>query len=174
MDRTQKGVVVEELKDVFAENQVVVFAHYAGLTVAELTNLRIEAAKAGASVKVVKNRLAKLALDGHDAKAAGEYLTGPTAIAYSVDPTVAPKVFADFAKKNDKLVLTGGFMGATVLNADGVKALATLPSLDELRGKLLACFKHLLRNLLQLPKHLLPNWHAFSMLMRQKTPHNIC
>lgn len=136
MDRTQKGVVVEELKGVFAENQVVVFAHYAGLTVAELTDLRIEAAKAGASVKVVKNRLAKLALENHDAKDAGAYLTGPTAIAYSVDPTVAPKVFADFAKKNDKLVLTGGFMGATVLNADSVKALAALPSLDELRGKI--------------------------------------
>lgn len=136
MDRTQKGVVVEELKNVFAENQVVVFAHYAGLTVAELTNLRIEAAKAGASVKVVKNRLAKLALDNHDAKEAGEKLTGPTAIAFSVDPTVAPKVMAEFAKKNDKLVLTGGFMGATVLDTDAVKALATLPSLDELRGKI--------------------------------------
>ena len=136
MDRAQKAETVESLKGVFAGAGVMVIGHYTGLTVAELTDLRIEAAKAGASVKVVKNRLAKLALENHDAKDAGAYLTGPTAIAYSVDPTVAPKVFADFAKKNDKLVLTGGFMGATVLNADGVKALATLPSLDELRGKI--------------------------------------
>lgn len=137
MDRTQKGFAVEELKGLFAENQVVVFAHYAGLTVAELTDLRIELAKAGAGVKVVKNRLARLALEGHDGYEAHSLLTGPTAIAYSVDPTVAPKVMADFAKKNNKLVLTGGFMGATVLDPAGVQALATLPSLDQLRGKLI-------------------------------------
>jgi large subunit ribosomal protein L10 len=137
MDRTEKAEVVEGLKSVFNENTVVVFAHYTGMTVAELTDLRIKAQEAGAGVKVVKNRLAKLALEGHDGAEAGTLLKGPTAVAYSTDPTVAPKLLADFAKTNDKLVLTGGFMGATVLDANGVKALATLPSLDELRGKLI-------------------------------------
>jgi large subunit ribosomal protein L10 len=137
MDRAGKAEVVDTLKGVFAENSVVVFAHYTGMTVAELTDLRIKAAEAGAGVKVVKNRLAKLALEGHDGAGAGTLLKGPTAVAFSLDPTVAPKLMADFAKTNDKLVLTGGFMGATVLDADGVKALATLPSLDELRGKII-------------------------------------
>lgn len=136
MDRAEKAQVVEELKSVFAENSVVVFAHYAGLTVADLTNLRLEAAKVGASVKVVKNRLARIALQGHEGEASHELLTGPTAIAYSVDATAAPKVMADFAKKFDALKITGGFMGATVLDTAGVQALATLPSLDELRGKI--------------------------------------
>lgn len=137
MDRAGKAEVVGALKSVFAENSVVVFAHYTGMTVAELTDLRIKAQAAGAGVKVVKNRLAKLALEGHDGEGAGVLLKGPTAVAFSADPTVAPKLMADFAKTNDKLVLTGGFMGATVLDADGVKSLATLPSLDELRGKLI-------------------------------------
>jgi large subunit ribosomal protein L10 len=137
MDRTEKAEVVEELKGIFSATSVVVFAHYTGLTVAELTDLRIKAATAGAGVKVVKNRLAKLALDGHDGAGAGVLLKGPTVIAYSDDVTVAPKLVADFAKTNDKLVVTGGFMGADVLSADGVKTLATLPSLDELRAKLI-------------------------------------
>lgn len=137
MDRAEKAQVVEELKGLFVENQVVVFAHYAGLTVADLTNLRLELAKVGAGVKVVKNRLARIALKGHEGEAAHELLTGPTAIAYSVDPTAAPKVMSEFAKKFDALQITGGFMGATVLDASGVAALATLPSLDELRGKII-------------------------------------
>lgn len=137
MDRTEKAEVVEELKGIFAATSVVVFAHYTGLTVAELTDLRIKAATAGAGVKVVKNRLAKLALEGHDGAGASTLLKGPTVIAYSDDVTVAPKTVAEFAKTNDKLVVTGGFMGASVLDADGVKTLATLPSLDELRGKLI-------------------------------------
>jgi large subunit ribosomal protein L10 len=137
MNRTEKADVVEGLKSVFNENTVVVFAHYTGMSVAELTDLRIKASAAGAGVKVVKNRLARLALDGHDGSKAGVLLKGPTAVAFSQDPTVAPKLMSDFAKTNDKLVLTGGFMGATVLDATGVKSLATLPSLDELRAKLI-------------------------------------
>lgn len=137
MDRTEKAEVVEELKGIFAATSVVVFAHYTGLTVAELTDLRIKAANAGAGVKVVKNRLAKLALEGHDGAGAGTLLKGPTVIAYSDDVTVAPRTVAEFAKTNDKLVVTGGFMGASVLDANGVKTLATLPSLDELRAKLI-------------------------------------
>jgi large subunit ribosomal protein L10 len=137
MDRAEKAEVVEDLKEVFAGNSVVVFAHYSGLTVAQLTDLRIKLAEANAGVRVVKNRLAKLALDGHEGEAAGVLLKGPTAIAYSEDVTAAPKIVAEFAKGNDKLVVTGGFMGATVLDADAVKALATMPSLDELRGRLI-------------------------------------
>lgn len=137
MDRTEKAEVVETLKSVFNENTVVVFAHYTGMTVAELTDLRIKASAVGAGVKVVKNRLARLALEGHPGEGAHVLLKGPTAVAFSEDPTVAPKLMADFAKTNDKLVLTGGFMGATVLDANGVKSLATLPSLDELRSKII-------------------------------------
>jgi large subunit ribosomal protein L10 len=137
MNRTEKADVVEALKSVFNENTVVVFAHYTGMSVAELTDLRIKASAAGAGVKVVKNRLAKLALEGHAGEGASTFLTGPTTVAFSQDPTVAPKLMADFAKTNDKLVLTGGFMGATVLDAAGVKSLAALPSLDVLRAKLI-------------------------------------
>lgn len=137
MNRTEKADVVEGLKSTFNENTVVVFAHYTGMSVAELTDLRIKASAAGAGVRVVKNRLARLALEGHAGASAGDYLKGPTAVAFSMDPTVAPKLFADFAKTNDKLVVTGGFMGALVLDAAGVKTLATLPSLDELRAKLI-------------------------------------
>ena len=136
MDRAQKAEVVKELNGLFVSNEVVVFAHYAGMTVAELTSLRLELAKAGAGVKVVKNRLARLALEGTDGASSESLLTGPTAIAYSVDPTAAPKAMSEFAKKNEKLVLRGGFMGATILDVAGVNQLASLPSLDELRGKI--------------------------------------
>ncbi|KAF0096808.1 MAG: large subunit ribosomal protein L10 [Hyphomonadaceae bacterium] len=137
MDKAGKAQIVEELKGLFAENNVVVFAHYSGLTVAELTSLRIELAKVGAGVKVVKNRLARLAMKGHDGEAAHSLLVGPTAIGFSIDPTAAPKTMTEFAKKFDNFQVIGGFMGATVLNADGVSSLATLPSLDELRGKII-------------------------------------
>ena len=110
-------------------------AHYAGLTVVQMQKLRREMKAAGASVKVAKNRLAKIALEGTDVASIGTLLTGPTVLAYSKDPVAAPKVAVDFAKGNDKLVILGGAMGKTALNADGVKALAAMPSLDELRAK---------------------------------------
>lgn len=137
MDRASKAEVVSELKKVFDESGVVVFAHYTGMSVAELTELRIELAKVGAGVKVVKNRLARLALAGNEGEASESLLTGPTVVTYSADVTAATKATAEFAKKNDKLVIRGGFMGATVLDAAGVNALATLPSLDELRSKII-------------------------------------
>jgi large subunit ribosomal protein L10 len=136
VDRAEKKELVAELNDIFKKTSVVVVAHYSGLTVAQLQKLRAQMRDAGASVQVAKNRLAKIALEGTDVATIGSLLKGPTLIAYSDDPVAAPKVVAAFAKDNDKLVILGGAMGATALNPDGVKALATMPSLDELRAKL--------------------------------------
>jgi len=136
VDRAEKKELVAELNGVFKTTSVVVVAHYSGLTVAQLENLRKQIRNAGASVQVAKNRLAKIALEGTDVASIGPLLKGPTLIAYSDDPVAAPKVCAAFAKDHDKLVILGGAMGATPLNSEGVKALATMPSLDELRAKL--------------------------------------
>jgi len=137
VDKAAKRELVGTLNDVFKTSGVVVVAHYAGLTVADMQKLRSQMKQAGASVKVAKNRLAKIALEGTDAATISGLLKGPTLLAYSSDPVSAPKVAVEFAKANDKLVILGGAMGATSLNANGVKALATLPSLDELRGTLI-------------------------------------
>ena len=137
MDRAQKAEAVAELKQTFSEVGVVVVTRNLGLTVAQSTDLRTKMREAGASYKVSKNKLAKIALDGTDYLSLGELLTGPVGLASSIDPVAAAKVIVDFAKTNDKLEIVGGSMGATALNVDGVKALATLPSLDELRAKIL-------------------------------------
>ena len=137
MERAEKREVVTALHDVFAKTGVVVVAHYAGLTVAQMTRLRSEMRNAGGRVKVAKNRLVKLALEGTDAKGIADLLKGPTCLAFSADPIAAPKIAVKFAKANDKFVILGGTMGATVLDAKGVTSLADLPSLDELRGKLI-------------------------------------
>ena len=137
MERAEKREVVTALHDVFAKTGVVVVAHYAGLTVAQMTKLRSEMRNAGGRVKVAKNRLVKLALEGTDAKGIGDLLKGPTCLAFSADPIAAPKIAVKFAKANEKFVILGGAMGATVLDAKGVNSLADLPSLDELRGKLI-------------------------------------
>ena len=136
MDRAEKKELVAELNGVFKKASVVVVAHYSGLTVAQLQNLRKQMRDAGASVQVAKNRLAKIALEGTDVASIGSLLKGPTLIAYSDDPIAAPKVAVAFAKDNDKFVILGGAMGPTALNADSVKSLATMPSLDELRAKI--------------------------------------
>lgn len=136
MDRAQKSELVTTLNSVFSNAGCVVVAHNLGLTVAEMTDLRVRMSQEGASLKVAKNRLAKLALEGTDAEGLKEMFVGPTAIAYSDDPISAPKVVAKFAKDNERFVVLGGAMGSTVLDAAGVKALAELPSLDELRAKL--------------------------------------
>jgi large subunit ribosomal protein L10 len=136
VDRAAKKELVAALNGVFKTSNVVVVAHYAGLTVAQMQTLRRQMKQAGAAVKVAKNRLAKIALEGTDAAAVAPLLKGPTVIAYSTDPVAAPKVANDFAKANDKFVILGGAMGKTALNPDGVKALASLPSLDELRAKI--------------------------------------
>ena len=136
MDKAAKRELVGTLNTVFNETSVVVVAHYAGLTVADMQKLRAQMKQAGASVKVAKNRLAKIALEGTDVASIGNLLRGPTLLAYSSDPVAAAKVAVDFAKTNDKLVILGGAMGKTNLDANGVKALAALPSLDQLRAKL--------------------------------------
>jgi large subunit ribosomal protein L10 len=136
VDRAEKKELVTSLNGVFKDTNVVVVAHYAGLTVAQMQTLRRQMRQAGAAVKVAKNRLAKIALEGTSAAVIVPLLKGPTVIAYSRDPVAAPKVANDFAKANEKFVILGGAMGKTALNPDGVKALAALPSLDELRAKI--------------------------------------
>ena len=136
MDRAAKQESINDLAGVFKASQVIVVAHYSGLTVAQMQNLRKQMKGAGAKVKVAKNRLAKIALKDTDAAVIAPLLKGPTVIAYSGDPVAAPKVTSDFAKANEKFVILGGAMGKTALNPDGIKALAALPSLDELRAKI--------------------------------------
>ena len=137
VDRAAKKELVTTLNGVFKNTAVVVVAHYSGLTVPQMQNLRKQMKQAGAQVRVAKNRLAKIALEGTGAAVIMPLLKGPTLIAYSGDPIAAPKVATDFAKTNDKLVILGGAMGRTALDANGVRALAALPSLDELRAKLI-------------------------------------
>jgi large subunit ribosomal protein L10 len=136
VDRAEKSELVTAMNQVFSDAGAVVVAHYSGLSVAEMTALRAKMRDAGAGVKVAKNRLAKLALKGTEAETIADLLKGPTVIAFSKDPVAAPKVATDFARTNDKLVILGGSLGRTSLNPEGIKALASLPSLDELRGKL--------------------------------------
>ncbi|QDZ08018.1 50S ribosomal protein L10 [Sphingomonas panacisoli] len=136
MDRAQKAAAVADLKQTFSEVGVVVITRNLGLTVAQSTQLRTKMREAGATYKVSKNKLAKIALDGTDYLSLGDMLTGPVGLATSIDPVAAAKVVVDFAKTNDKLEIVGGAMGATALNPEGVKALATMPSLDELRAKI--------------------------------------
>ncbi|YBV97280.1 50S ribosomal protein L10 [Phyllobacteriaceae bacterium JZ32] len=136
MDKAEKREFVAWLNGVFKESGSVVVAHYTGLTVAQMNDLRSRMRDAGGTVKVAKNRLAKIALQGTESESIANLFTGQTLVAYSTDPVTAPKVAVEFAKGNDKLVILGGAMGATGLDAEGVKALASLPSLDELRAKL--------------------------------------
>ncbi|MEO0961990.1 MAG: 50S ribosomal protein L10 [Pseudomonadota bacterium] len=136
MERAEKDALVSTLNGVFSDAGVVVVTHYSGLNVAELSELRRDMAEAGASFRVTKNRLAKRALEGTPASEITDLFTGPTAIGVSDDPVAAPRILAKFAKANDKLIIRGGIMGETVLDETGVKALADLPSLDELRGKI--------------------------------------
>ena len=136
MERAEKREFVTSLNDVFKSTGSVVVAHYAGLTVANMNDLRSKMRAAGGTVKVAKNRLAVIALQGTESEGMKDLFKGQTLIAYADDPVAAPKVASEFAKTNDKLVILGGAMGATTLDADGVKALATMPSLDELRAKI--------------------------------------
>jgi large subunit ribosomal protein L10 len=136
VDRAAKKELVATLNGVFKDTNVIVVAQNSGLTVAQMQNLRKQMKQAGAAVKVTKNRLAKIALDGTDAAVIVPLLRGPTLIAYSGDPVAAPKVATDFAKANEKFVILGGAMGKTALDRNGIQALATLPSLDELRARI--------------------------------------
>jgi large subunit ribosomal protein L10 len=136
VEKAKKAEVVEDLNGVFAKAGSVVVAHYSGMTVAQMADLRSRMRANGASFRVAKNRLAVRALKGTPIEGIAHLFKGPTGIAVSDDPVAASKVAAAYAKDNDKLVILGGSVGATALDAAGVKALATLPSLDELRGKI--------------------------------------
>ena len=137
MDRSQKAESVASLNAVFNQAGVVVVTRNLGLTVAQSTELRTKIREAGATFKVAKNRLAKLAIQDTDYVGIGDFLTGPTALASSEDPVAAAKAVVEFAKANDKIEIVGGSMGTQVLTPEGVKALASMPSLDELRAKLI-------------------------------------
>lgn len=137
MDRSQKAESVAQLNATFGEAGAVVITRNLGMSVAQSTALRTKMREAGATYKVAKNRLAKLAIVDTDYVGIGDFLTGPTAIASSVDPVAAAKAVVDFAKTTDKIEIVGGAMGSQVLTPEGVKALASMPSLDELRAKLI-------------------------------------
>jgi large subunit ribosomal protein L10 len=136
LERAAKSELITALGQAFKATEVVVVAHYSGLTVAQMQTLRRQMKQAGATVKVAKNRLAKIALEGTKVASIAPLLKGPTLIAFSTDPVAAPKAAVDFARTNDRLVILGGAMGQTALDPNGVRALAALPSLDELRAKI--------------------------------------
>ncbi|AZQ69281.1 50S ribosomal protein L10 [Silicimonas algicola] len=138
MDRAQKEKLVDELGQIFESSGVVVVAHYAGLTVREMTDLRAQMRAAGGAVRVAKNRLAKIALQGKPNASVSDLLSGMTVFAYSEDPTAAARVMDKYAKDNQKLVILGGAMGDTSLDAAGVKAVADLPSREELIAQIVA------------------------------------
>jgi large subunit ribosomal protein L10 len=137
MDRSQKADLVTELKNVFTETSVVVVTRNLGLSVAQSTDLRLKMRDAGAQFKVAKNRLALIALEGSKYSPIGDLLTGPTALATSVDPVAAAKVAVEFAKTTDRFEIVGGAMGETILDVAGIRALAALPSLDQLRATII-------------------------------------
>ena len=138
MDRAEKQVSIETLKGVFADAGAVVVTHYMGLTVAEMTDLRLRLRKEGASLKVVKNTLVQKALDGAIGEAGDALFKGPVAIAYGPDAVSAAKIVTQYAKENDKFTVIGGVLGqTTVLDTKAVGSLATMPSLDQLRSQLL-------------------------------------
>jgi large subunit ribosomal protein L10 len=139
VDRAQKEKVVEELGQIFESSGVVVVAHYEGMTVAQMQALRAEMRSVGGSVRVAKNRLAKIALEGKPCASIGNLLTGMTVLAFSEDPVAAAKVSEKYAKANDKFVILGGAMGDTALDSAGVKVVASMPSREELIASIVAC-----------------------------------
>ena len=136
MNRNEKAELIETLQSTLSEAAAVVVTHQTGLTVAESSDLRGRMREAGAGFKVTKNRLTKIALQGTKYEDISDLFTGPTAMGTSADPVAAAKVLVNFAKENDKLTVIGGSLDGKVLDKAGVEALAKLPSLDELRAKL--------------------------------------
>ena len=139
MDRAQKEAVVGELGQIFTDSGVVVVSHYVGLTVAEMQDYRARMRDVGGSVRVAKNKLAKIALEGTPCEGVKDLLTGMTVFAYSEDPVAAAKATQDFAKDNEKLVILGGSMGDNLLDVAGVKAVAAMPSREELIASIVGC-----------------------------------
>ena len=136
MDRSQKEEQVASLKQTFEDSELVVVTHYIGMTMPEMTDLRARMRDAGARFKVTKNRLTRLALQDSEFESLTDLMTGPTALAYSTDPVAAAKTAVNYAKENEKLVILGGVLNGQTLDINGINNLAKLPSLDELRGKL--------------------------------------
>jgi large subunit ribosomal protein L10 len=136
VDRTEKEALVSSFRQVFQESTVVLVTHYSGMTVGEMTDLRGRLRKAGANFKVTKNRLTRIALEDTNFKSLADLFTGPTGIAFSTDPVAAAKVAVNYAKDNEKLVILGGAFNGQLLDVARIKTLAELPSLDELRAKL--------------------------------------
>ncbi len=139
VDRAQKEKLVEELGQIFESSGVVVVSHYVGLTVAEMQDLRARASEAGSAVRVAKNRLAKIALEGKPCESISDLLTGMTVLTYSEDPVAAAKVAEDFAKENKKFEILGGAMGENLLDRAGVTAVSKMPSRDELIAQIASC-----------------------------------
>ena len=139
MDRALKEKLVDELGQIFESSGVVVVSHYEGITVAEMQDLRARMREVGGSVRVAKNRLAKIALEGKPCASIASFLEGMTVLAYSEDPVAAAKVVNDYSKENDKLVILGGAMGETELDVAGVKAVAAMPSREELIASIVGC-----------------------------------
>ncbi|MDG1456677.1 MAG: 50S ribosomal protein L10 [Pseudoprimorskyibacter sp.] len=139
MDRAQKEKLVDELGQIFESSGVVVVAHYEGLTVADMQDLRGRARESGSFVRVAKNRLAKIALQGKPCESIATYLTGMTVLTYSEDPVAAAKVVEDFAKDNKKFEILGGAMGEDALDRAGVEAVSKMPSREELIAQIASC-----------------------------------
>ena len=139
MDRAQKEQVVDELGQIFESSGVVVVAHYEGMTVAQMQDLRSRMREAGGSVRVAKNRLAKIALEGKPCESIADYLTGMTVLTYSEDPVAAARIADKYAKDNEKFVILGGAMGDSALDPAGVKAVASMPSREELIAQIASC-----------------------------------
>ncbi len=148
MDRVEKSAFVEDLNEVFQNTAIVIVTHYIGLSVADMTGLRVRLREVGANFKVTKNTLTRLAISGTRYEHLAELLTGPTAIAWADDPVAIAKVATDFAKTNTKLVVIGAGLGASRVNAEGLSALAKMPPIEELRAKLLGVMKAPLANAL--------------------------
>jgi large subunit ribosomal protein L10 len=139
VDRAQKEKLVDELGQIFASSGVVVVAHYEGMTVAQMQDLRAQMRAVGGSVRVAKNKLAKIALEGQPCASIADYLTGMTVLSYSEDPVAAAKVADAYAKGNEKFKILGGAMGNSALDPAGVKAVASMPSREELIAQIVSC-----------------------------------
>ena len=152
MNREEKAQLLSELNELFTESEIVVVSHYKGLTVAEVSELRDNIRKAGAGFKVTKNRITRLALKGTNFENLIDLFKGPTAIAFANDPISACKACVEFAKTNEKLIVVGGAMGTGVLTIDEIKKLAAIPSMDELRAKIIGLLQAPAAQLARVPK----------------------
>ena len=137
MNREQKETFVQNLKSIIADNSLVLVFHYRGMSMTDMTDLRVQSFNSGCNIKVTKNRLTKLALEGSDKAALSEFFDGPTAIAYSSDPVQLTKLLTNFAKNNSNLVILGGIMDNEILSVEKIEILSKLPSLEEIRAQLI-------------------------------------